>query len=879
MLGPTEDCGSNGVDPCAFWEPGTAQPDPAVYGPYTLQPIAGSSPFVTGAAYPFQTSTGGPDDWLLAPLTQEGLHEVALHNVLYAGNDLYARLGVDVGTIDMDAYIDPALGVVEFGSIDADVYASQGSFDLLFTPTLALPDLVAELAGGLETTVSGPFTNLVKDNGQNYSAWDVDNTVNPFLVTVPGTTQIKTHVIMPPAQDADHFLVFDTNNNGVLEQASDTVVGSSGNSTGTDEEIILNNPALGRYFHVIAGYDMEPNTGVNVDWWYSITYPGSLSTEVNTHYSSTVTIGQNNPFDWTSASFVYSLVTDPRAAALHVNLNTIPVGSDVDLYLTDGANNLLASSTNGGNADESIDWNPAPGDIRFGAGETFKVWVHGLNVPTPPINPVLQIETDDLNIWLSSTHPAVTYNSGIAAGETVTLTVNFAKNPWVPGDLPLSARVTVGPTVLPGAFDELITINRSTTPTPKAVFTIDKSAVAARGPYPAMITNTYLGPLAAVLVAPTEYVTYTLTVENVGDAAGDFYLEDYWGNAYFDFDHWITAPASTGAYVAGSWEVIWGADTLAPSASATYQFVTKATGVALGFAYVNYADVYDYNTNEFFMEDGYYAVYRGFSTSATTGLPAFSDKFSSTSVPGKVAPGEIFPYIIALTNPSSIDKLLYVTDPLPPEVNFFFAGSTPGVTYNAVTHTASWSGVVPGNSLATTIIVIMAQAKGSLAEKTAIHNAAYVAQTSGGVPFATLTDDLVVDDGLDPDLHMTKFVDNLVTAAGSVLQYTVVILNTGAQTAEGVHLVDTLSPYLEIIPASLTGGAYLSGGAVHWDDDVPVGVPFIITYQAKVIPGWPKVVIINAAELTQDGETWWLFESAVSELLNGSFIWSPFFAR
>jgi len=122
VLGPTEDCASNGTGTCAWYEPGLGQPDPSVFGPYTLQPIASSGPFQSGATYSFDTSTGGPDDWVLAPLSDAGLHEIALHNVLYDGEDLMAQFQVDVGTIEFEASMDPLDGVVTMGSIDADVY-------------------------------------------------------------------------------------------------------------------------------------------------------------------------------------------------------------------------------------------------------------------------------------------------------------------------------------------------------------------------------------------------------------------------------------------------------------------------------------------------------------------------------------------------------------------------------------------------------------------------------------------------------------------------------------------------------------------------------------------------------------------------------------
>jgi hypothetical protein len=108
VLGPTDDCASNGSEPCAFYSSYVGQPNSELFGPYTLAPIASSEPFLAGAAYPFHTSTGGSDDWIMAPLTREGLHEIALHNVLYSGEELSSQFKVDVGTLNIYPTIDPA---------------------------------------------------------------------------------------------------------------------------------------------------------------------------------------------------------------------------------------------------------------------------------------------------------------------------------------------------------------------------------------------------------------------------------------------------------------------------------------------------------------------------------------------------------------------------------------------------------------------------------------------------------------------------------------------------------------------------------------------------------------------------------------------------
>ncbi|MGD2177173.1 MAG: S8 family serine peptidase, partial [Anaerolineae bacterium] len=190
VLGPTEDCASNGTGQCAWYQPGLGQPNPFVFGPYTLQPIGWSEPFRSGAAYPFHTSTGGPDDWLKVALEREGLHEIALHNVVYNGEELAEQFSVHVGTIDFEATMEPDTGTVSVGSVDAMAYTETGEIDLHFTPTLEVPDLEATLTGGLATTQYGPFTAFVPDTGGCYSPWCDGNVYEEFVVDTEGATRL-----------------------------------------------------------------------------------------------------------------------------------------------------------------------------------------------------------------------------------------------------------------------------------------------------------------------------------------------------------------------------------------------------------------------------------------------------------------------------------------------------------------------------------------------------------------------------------------------------------------------------------------------------------------------------------------------------------------
>ncbi|MBC7315993.1 MAG: hypothetical protein H5T70_06205, partial [Chloroflexi bacterium] len=366
-----------------------------------------------------------------------------------------------------------------------DVFQSSGSIKFEFTPTLRFDYLQATLSGGLETESFGPFTVLVPDTGQCYDPWCSGNLYEPFVLDRDDITQLTVHLEVPPAQDADLFLLYDTNDNGVAD-GGDTLKGSSGNAAGVDEEIVVMHPAAGRYFTVIDGYDVDPDSGVEMDWWYATTFAGGIPSEDVTDFQGPISVGQDDPDDWTTASYTRTITVDQRFGALYATVTDIPAGSDVDLIVTDSSGAVVTWSANGGNADEEVAIYPEMGAYRLVPGETYTFWVHGYNVPTPPVTPTLTIWHDELNLWLETSDSDVHVMNSVAPNETVSLRLHYDKTGWAPGDPPLSARLVAGPDGLPQAFDELILINRTEAPgepvwNPENLV-IDLTAYTPRGP-------------------------------------------------------------------------------------------------------------------------------------------------------------------------------------------------------------------------------------------------------------------------------------------------------------------------------------------------------------------------------------------------------------
>jgi uncharacterized repeat protein (TIGR01451 family) len=899
VLGPTEDCASNGTGQCAWYQPGLGQPNPFVFGPYTLQPIGWSEPFRSGAAYPFHTSTGGPDDWLKVALEREGLHEIALHNVVYNGEELAEQFSVHVGTIDFEATMEPDTGTVSVGSVDAMAYTETGEINLHFTPTLEVPDLEATLTGGLATTQYGPFTAFVPDTGGCYSPWCDGNVYEEFVVDTEGATRLSLHLYVPANQDADFFLVYDSNDNGIPEQGVDAEVGSSGNAAGTDEEIAVEDPSLGRYWAVIDGYDVDPDSGVNLDWEYSITAPGPLPTYPVDVFSDTVSIEQDAKFDPTTSSYSMTVTTTERVAALHATVTDIPPGADVDLYVTDETGSIVASSQHSAGDDEHVILTPMEGEYRFEEGTDYTVWVHGFDVPSPPVTPVLHVWWDMHNLWLSASHADV-HPSAIGAGETVSLTLHFDQPGWSPGDPVLSARLIAGPSVLSGAFDELVTITRAEAPTPPTEWSpanldVSMTADSKRGTG-ANYWSVGGVPLSTAMVAAGERVTYTVEAANTDPTfdSPNLYVDawplpqdyvcTYFGLCANQVDGTDYGLIDTGSGASDYGGGIEWSGTISSGHSIEFSYwVEMPTEMEVGQNHTSGADVY--------LGTSYLDPWIGWGLAGGY-YRAFGYGFDgSKSAPAAAAPGEAFTYSISLANNSAEDRDVYFSDPLPDEVSFVSA--TGGATYDAGTHTVTWTGMLPGTTLSTTDFDIDVQVDAGVPESTVIENQATLAFKLAGTPFATLEASTLVDDGMAPVLEIEKTVDRLIAYRGDRLAYTIVFENTGTEAALNAVVADPIPDYVTLDPDSLM--VDLGTGAVPappeiWDeetgmlayqspDPIPPGLPVALTFEAEVDDDAPASwALINPVVVDADNAMM-AYDSALTEVLPGSTIYLPLVFR
>ena len=224
ILGPTEDCLSNGIgcDGLLGGYPGSA-----FYGPYTLAEVGRSSYGYIGSGRWLQsTSTGGPREIVAAPV-QDGLHGILFHQVRVDGNDLDEPFGGTVGLVNLDP-----------GAIVSSAAAGPGSASLTINSELDLGGFVAEGFG-----LGGPVTtteDIFQDDPNDSSTASFVTTVD-----ISNGALLEVSTCCTAGSDIDLF-VYDP---------SGALIGSS--TTATDvESVAVFFPEDGSYTVAVHGWNV-----------------------------------------------------------------------------------------------------------------------------------------------------------------------------------------------------------------------------------------------------------------------------------------------------------------------------------------------------------------------------------------------------------------------------------------------------------------------------------------------------------------------------------------------------------------------------------------------------------------------------------------------
>ena len=199
--------------------------DQAFGGPYIIDTVGKSPNTNIGAGvWRFDTATGGASDVVAAP-AQEGLHELALHQVGWQGDQFHTPFTATVGS----ASVAPS-------SVEVTTAADTGTFDVTFESSVDLAGLAAEAFGLSQPSVTTETAQPDDPNDPSSASVKKDITLeHASRLTV--TTALDS-------DDIDLYVVFDANGDGAF--TADEVVGSSTTPT-ANERVELVAPADGNY--------------------------------------------------------------------------------------------------------------------------------------------------------------------------------------------------------------------------------------------------------------------------------------------------------------------------------------------------------------------------------------------------------------------------------------------------------------------------------------------------------------------------------------------------------------------------------------------------------------------------------------------------------
>jgi len=205
----------------------------STYGPYSLSTVGASPNMNVGAGYwLFNTATGGPEEWVSAPAAN-GLHEILLHNVLYAGGGPSETFNGTTGFVTVNPF-----------PWTEQVSRNTGTKTFDFVSTMELASGMAVTAYGVSkpVTYTSPITQ-----GELVSFWK--NATNAGTMDVILTCGFSV--------DLDLYVYYEDPVYG------ETLVGSSTTPT-ANERVKLTLPANGEYRFEIDGYSV-PMPGVTFD--------------------------------------------------------------------------------------------------------------------------------------------------------------------------------------------------------------------------------------------------------------------------------------------------------------------------------------------------------------------------------------------------------------------------------------------------------------------------------------------------------------------------------------------------------------------------------------------------------------------------------------
>ncbi len=211
-------------------------PDPR-YGPYTLGICGGSADTHMGSGtFRFDTATGGAEEIVIADVST-GLHEIVLHNVLYAGQSFSENIRGKVAIISLN----PA----EINQTALNGTTVNQTFE--FVSGMDLSGLSVQAYG-----LSQPweYVNQTILQGNPYdpmtSSWTREYVIS-------GVGLLEATINSSESVDIDLYLIYDSDDDDIPEIGE--IIASSVTPL-ADEQVSVVLPDDGRYWVFVHGWDV-----------------------------------------------------------------------------------------------------------------------------------------------------------------------------------------------------------------------------------------------------------------------------------------------------------------------------------------------------------------------------------------------------------------------------------------------------------------------------------------------------------------------------------------------------------------------------------------------------------------------------------------------
>ncbi len=404
------------------------------------------------------------------------------------------------------------------------------------------------------------------------------------------------------------------------------------------------------------------------------------------------------------------------------------------------------------------------------------------------------------------------------------------------GDVPPGSPVSIG-----FAVEVTSTAPGGTLITNTAVFSHDtslyeRSAVATVLPFNADLTPSTKSVTPTALYAG-ENMSYTIVLENSGNVNAAAILEDLIPDGTTYVNGSLAASSGTAVYNSFQESIVWNG-TVAPGVPVSISFSVETSPTLPGGTVITNTARFEHNSIE----------YARSAASTIILTPADLSGSQKTVTPTTVLRGDNLDYSIVFFNSGETPAQVAMTDTIPMSTTYVTGSLTASAGtafYFPPQDTIFWVGDALYNTPVS--ISFSVQTDSTIISGTLITNTAdYVWDGNADA----LTAAALVIEPLPTDLSFsTKSVTSTIPMPGDPVSYTIILQNSGAETAT-VYLTDTLPisvTYISGTLAASSGTAVFSdtSGTVYWEGDIAAGGLVTLTFAATVSPTLPTGALVT----------------------------------